>query len=72
MKATLEYILPEEEYAFHGAIKGEVWRSIMQDLDEQMRSVIKYGKDKVKAKHAQEWRDRLNQLIKDNDLFFYG
>jgi len=43
MKGKLEFDLPEEDEEFNMAIKGALYRYVLQDVDNFMRDRIKYG-----------------------------
>lgn len=43
MTATLTFQLPEEQDEFKYAIHGRDWRSVICDLDEDLRLKIKHG-----------------------------
>ena len=43
MKATIEYILPDEQYEHRQAVYArEAWIAL-QELDEEMRRIVKHG-----------------------------
>jgi len=42
MKATLIYNLPDEQFEFDAAVKGTKAQSILLEMDQEMRSIIKY------------------------------
>ena len=43
MKATIEYILPDEQYEHRQAVHcREAWIAL-QELDEEMRRIVKHG-----------------------------
>ena len=45
MKGILEFNLPEEEEEFRVAQDGGAWKSLVWDLNEELRKWQKYGKD---------------------------
>ena len=45
MKGILEFNLPEEEEEFRAAQDGGAWKSLVWDLNEELRKWQKYGKD---------------------------
>ena len=71
MKATLHFDDPEE---LQDALDGWKWKSAMWELDQEMRSVVKHGY--IKNREATEaemeitdyWRDKLRELINDENL----
>jgi len=42
MKATLTYNLPDEQLEFDAAVKGAKAQSILLEMDQEMRAIIKY------------------------------
>ena len=42
MKATLTFNLPEEQYEYDAANKGVKALAIINELDEHLRSILKY------------------------------
>jgi len=42
MKATLTYILPDEQFEFDAAVKGTKAQSVLHEMDEHLRAIIKY------------------------------
>jgi len=42
MKATLTYNLPDEQFEFDAAVKGTKAQSILLEMDEHLRAIIKY------------------------------
>ncbi len=45
MRATLEFNLPEEGEEFCAAQAGGMWKSLVADIEEELRRWKKYGKD---------------------------
>jgi hypothetical protein len=43
MNATLTFSLPEENFEHQTAIDAMKWRGIVSDLDEKLRTELKYG-----------------------------
>jgi hypothetical protein len=71
MKATLEFELPEEQEQFRVAVNGAAWQAVLQNLDQQMRGVVKHGDDAVEAEQAQRWRDVLHDLAEAGGAAIY-
>lgn len=68
MKATLTFNLPDEKDDLLCAQRGSEYLSIIQELDEFLRSKIKYAPDDVKKEVIdtyQEVRDFLTGLKND-------
>jgi hypothetical protein len=43
MKATLEFLLPDEQAEHYCAIKGADMLNVLWDLKAELRSMLKYG-----------------------------
>jgi hypothetical protein len=81
-KAILEFQLPEEETEHEDALNGTLWRSVVADLDNTLRSWIKHGLPRditietldgnkhpgTFAGWLQAARDALSQAIDDHGL----
>lgn len=65
MIAKLEFDLPEDQDDFKFAIHGRDFYSVLWELDLFLRSEIKY-----QNKDYQTIRDKLNELMNDNNLTF--
>ncbi len=62
MRVTLSFKLPEE----HLAINGSKYYLILQDLDDKLRSMIKYeNKQKIDIQNV---RDLIVQLKRDYEV----
>lgn len=71
MKAILEFDLREERVEFDFAINGEKYYSMICDLDNHLRALIKYAPDTQSDdthKALQETRDKLYQLLNEYNL----
>jgi glutamate-1-semialdehyde aminotransferase len=59
-KAILEFNLPEDESDFNAAIVGRNAISILWDIDQRLRSLLKHGEPtEQEARLAQEIRDMI-------------
>jgi len=47
MKATLEFILPEDQLEFKHATKAVDYYLTLHDIDHKIRSFLKYNDDKT-------------------------
>ena len=57
MRAILVYRLPDEQGEYDAAITGSRSRSILWDIDQRLRAVIKYGEPTdAEARLAEEIR----------------
>lgn len=43
MKVTLEFTLPEENYRYYNAMRGEKAIRTLQEVAEELRQLVKYG-----------------------------
>jgi hypothetical protein len=43
MKAVLEFTLPDEETEFMEAVNGGMFKHVLWQLDQKLRSKLKYG-----------------------------
>lgn len=69
MKATLEFNLPEEAVEHHVAVQALEWKYVVTEMDEYLRSQIKYQElsDEV-GKALQAARVYLTELCNDNNV----
>ena len=59
-KATLSFDLPEEQAEFTAAIEGQAARSLIWDIDQHCRGLIKHGDlPEELDRHLQEIRDMI-------------
>lgn len=59
-KAMLKFDLPEEDTEFQSAVHGAAYKAILWNLDQMLRSHVKYGGHDALANAAyQEVRDFL-------------
>lgn len=69
MKATLTFNLPEEEHEYMNAVQGAKMRSILWDLDQWLRSKLKYEELSDGQYDAfKETRDHLRELLIDENI----
>ena len=66
MKATLTYDLPEEQEEFKLACDGVKWSLVAWDLDQWLRSEIKYQEQNK----LQPARDKLYEFVDKYELQF--
>lgn len=65
-KAVLEYNLPEETEEFDLAQNGSHYFCVIEDLDNYLRSLIKFGNLPMEKEEIyQEIRDKLHDLKND-------
>lgn len=66
MKATLSYELPEEEADFRNALDGRELRLVLWDLDQWLRSKVKYAAlPEAETRAFQQAREQLHVLAED-------
>lgn len=72
MEATLKYNLPEEQTDFESAINGVKWSSLAWELDQYLRSQLKYNDRLSEEQHdvLQETRDKLHEIKGEYGLIF--
>lgn len=65
--ATLQFTLPEEESEFKCAQQGRAAKSALWDIDQRLRSLLKYGTPtKEEQRLAQEIRESIpSELLED-------
>ena len=57
-KATLSFTLPEEQAEFKAAVEGQAARSLLWEIDQHCRGLIKHGDLPEEIdRHLQEIRD---------------
>ena len=74
MKAILEFVLPEENTEFQSAIRGDDALAVLIELDEYLRSFIKYTPDdtpKEALDAYQAIRDELRRLLDLHDVTLF-
>lgn len=72
MTAKLEFNLPDERYEFECAVNAEKWRSVAWELDQKLRSLVKYSVNSgtVDIPTVESIRGELNDLLADQNLSF--
>jgi len=70
MTATLSFNLPEEKYEFDAAVNGDLWRSVVFDLCEELRRLTKDETYPLDCYTLYFVRDRIRELMKEDNLFF--
>lgn len=64
-KATLSFTLPEEQAEFQAAVEGQAARSLLWEIDQHCRGLIKHG-------NLPEEIDRYLQEIRDLIRYAHG
>ncbi len=70
MTATLSFNLPEEKYEFDAAVNGDLWRSVVFNLCEELRRLTKDETYPLDCSTLYFVRDRIGELMKEDNLFF--
>jgi len=72
MTARLEFNLPDERYEFECAVNAEKWRSVALELDERLRTLIKYSENNgtLDIPTVESIRRELHNLLIDQNLSF--
>lgn len=71
MRATLEFNLPEEQEQFEDAANGWKWSHAMWQLDQFLRTKVKYASDDASEESInafQEARDELHRILNEENL----
>jgi len=70
MKATLEFTLPEEAQEFRTAINGWKFKSVLNEINEDLRSKIKWQDDMPdEVRFAlQAVRDDMYQRLSEHNI----
>jgi hypothetical protein len=66
-KATITFTLPEEQTDFHDAVHASDYKMVLWDLNQKLRSKLKYDPtlDDSSAAAYQDARDMLHELLND-------
>lgn len=72
VKATLEFNLPEDNVEFKDATNGTSWKLTLWEMDQYLRSQLKYNDKLTQEQHdiLQEARDKLHELKNEAGLSF--
>ena len=72
MEAILKFNLPEEEEQFNIANKGMDWALLAMDLDQSMRSLLKYHPEEYKTgeQALEHIREELHNIMSERGLVF--
>jgi glutamate-1-semialdehyde aminotransferase len=65
--ATLKFQLPEEEGDFKSAIQGREAKTILWEIDQRLRSLLKHGEpNEQEARLAEEIREMIPGALLDD------
>ena len=74
MKAILKFELPDDKVEFEAATKSMDWAILAWDIDQYIRSRLKYQTEKLDSSSAKEelelLRNELYDLMKNDGLQF--
>ena len=73
MKAILEFNLPEDQSDFDNAVNGAKWSLVAWELDQWLRSQIKYTPEEISQDAFdafEQCRDKLHEIKGDYGLKF--
>ena len=72
MKAKLEYNLPEDQEQFNVAVKGMDWALLAWDIDQMIRSLLKYAQenDETTAEALERIREQIHDIMEEKGLQF--
>ena len=69
MKAILEFNLPEDEAEHSVALQGSAWKSVVLDIDLELRNWVKYGNEfKMPAEALEAVRGLLREGLNSRGL----
>ena len=72
MEAILKFNLPEEEEQFNAANKGMDWAVLVWDIDQSIRSLLRYHPEEYKtgAEALEHIREELRDFMEEKGLQF--
>tara|TARA_B100000795_G_scaffold69449_1_gene48412 strand:+ start:304 stop:528 length:225 start_codon:yes stop_codon:yes gene_type:complete len=72
MKAILEYNLPEDQEQFNVASKGMDWALLAWDIDQMIRSLLKYHPEEYKTgeQALEHIKEELRDFMEERGLQF--
>jgi hypothetical protein len=71
MEAILKFNLPDDQDDFDTAVNGAKWWLAMYELNQYLRSKIKYSEEGMSDdtyKALEETRDQLYKILQENSL----
>ena len=72
MEAILKFNLPDEQPEFDNAVNGWKWFVVTWELDQHLRSQLKYNDELTEEQYdaLQEVRDKLWEIVNEHSLSF--
>ena len=76
-KVTIEYDAVEEAHELELALNGWKWKAAMYELDQALRSTVKYGTsvlnkesaDNVEIDIAEKYRELIRDLLAGSNIY---
>jgi hypothetical protein len=70
MEAILKFTLPEETDEFNSAVNGHKWKSVVWDIDQNIRQTLKYNETLTEKEYelVQSIRDNIYSFILEQSL----
>jgi len=70
MKATLEFNLPEDQEQFNVAVKAMDWALLAWDIDQSLRTLLKYDSEKTGEQTLEHIKEKLFDIMEEKGLQF--
>ena len=70
MKAILEFNLPEDEEEFNVAAKSMDWALLAWDIDQSIRSLLKYHPEEYDTKTLEHIKEEILNIMEERGLQF--
>lgn len=69
-KVTIEFDMFEEAEELNDAINGRKWKSVVWDIDQELRKEVRYNEANSEEVHEayNKFRDRVRQIIGEHGL----
>jgi hypothetical protein len=70
-KYTLIFKVPEEQSEFNVACNGGKYLTVLTELDNWLRDIMKYGEEGDQVLTAELVRERLYELLREQSIDLY-
>ena len=70
MKATLEFNLPKDQEEFNVAVKAMDWALLAWDIDQSLRTLLKYDPEKTGEQTLEHIKEKLLDIMEERGLQF--
>jgi hypothetical protein len=69
-KVTIEFDMFEEAEELNDAINGRKWKSVVWEIDQELRKEVKYNENLPEEVHDaySNFRDRIRQIVGEHGL----